>query len=51
VLSLPRTAREFDRLRKIRNGINYYGDNVTIETAKKALKDVPEMIEHIKKAL
>ena len=40
-------AKDFDRYRKIRNGINYYGDKVAIETAKKIVEDIPKYIEEI----
>ncbi|MFW6014770.1 MAG: hypothetical protein ACOCQG_06335 [Candidatus Nanoarchaeia archaeon] len=49
-LSLPKIAKEFDRLRKIRNGINYYGDSVSIETAKKILEEIPIFMSKIKNA-
>ncbi|MBN1376863.1 hypothetical protein JW949_00865 [Candidatus Woesearchaeota archaeon] len=43
---------KFDRYRKIRNGISYYGNSVNIKTVEKALKEIPMMIkkltEHIK---
>ena len=40
---------KFDRYRKIRNGINYYGKNVDIETVKEALKEIPELIKELQK--
>jgi|SRR3989344_5079792 len=39
---------KFDRYRKIRNGINYYGDDVEIETVKDALKEIPLLISKLK---
>ncbi|HIH11804.1 TPA: hypothetical protein HA241_06450 [Candidatus Woesearchaeota archaeon] len=42
-------SRKFDRYRKIRNGINYYGHDVAKETIEKALQEIPEMVEKLKK--
>lgn len=42
-------ALQFDRLRKIRNGINYYGEAITPETIREALQEVPEMIIKLEK--
>ena len=38
-----------ERFRKIRNGINYYGDAVSIETVKEALNEIPKIIDSLKK--
>ncbi|MGM5483170.1 MAG: hypothetical protein ACQESF_06925 [Nanobdellota archaeon] len=50
VLGLSSIAKKFDRFRKIRNGINYYGDSVSVETAKDALEAIPQMIAQIKES-
>ncbi|MBU1975997.1 MAG: hypothetical protein KKG59_06350 [Nanoarchaeota archaeon] len=42
-------AKKFDRYRKLRNGINYYGDDVDVETVKEALINIPKMINDLKK--
>lgn len=42
-------AAGFDRYRKIRNSINYYGNIVTKEETLKGLKDINEIIEKLKK--
>ena len=42
-------ALSFDRYRKLRNGINYYGDDVAPETVKEALKEIPELITILSK--
>ena len=39
----------FDRLRKLRNGINYYGNTIDIQTAKEALLEIPVLISKLKK--
>ncbi|MCK5321480.1 hypothetical protein KAJ38_02785 [Candidatus Pacearchaeota archaeon] len=43
VLKTPSEANCFDKLRKIRNGINYYGKNVGVEDAKKIIKELNEL--------
>ncbi|MFT4309188.1 MAG: hypothetical protein ACMXYL_01735 [Candidatus Woesearchaeota archaeon] len=41
----------FDRFRKIRNSINYYGEDIDISTVKDAKKRVPLMIKSLSKHL
>ena len=45
ILKNKRIADKFDRYRKIRNGINYYGENVEVETVSSAIKEIPELIK------
>ena len=40
---------KFDRYRKLRNGINYYGNSINVETVKEAIKEIPELIKKLKK--
>lgn len=47
ILLNPHLAKDFDRYRKIRNGINYYGDRVSTETAAAAIGDIPKYIKQI----
>jgi len=42
-------SSKFDRYRKLRIGINYYGDNVNIETVKAALIEIPKLINQLKR--
>jgi len=35
---------KFDRFRKIRNSINYYGDDVSVDEAKKIIDEIKRMI-------
>jgi hypothetical protein len=42
-------SKQFDRYRKLRNGINYYGEDIDIETVKEALKEIPLIINQLKK--
>ena len=48
-LKEQKISAKFDRYRKIRNGINYYGDDVSEETIKEALAEIPELIAQLKK--
>jgi len=41
--------RIFDRYRKLRNGINYYGNEINIETVKEAIKEIPTLIKSLEK--
>ena len=45
ILNLSREADIFDRLRKTRNGINYYGLKVSREEAKEIIKDLRTLIK------
>jgi hypothetical protein len=44
-------ALKFDRQRKIRNKINYYGDDITIEETIENIKTIKEIIKAIKELL
>jgi hypothetical protein len=50
VLGLNHEAHIFDRLRKARNGINYYGEEMDWEKARVILDDLKYMIKVIEKA-
>ena len=49
ILKEPKLSAKFDRYRKIRNGINYYGDDVSEETIKEALIEISELVNQLKK--
>lgn len=49
ILAERTISLKFDKYRKIRNGINYYGDDVALETVKEALKEIPEIIKALSK--
>jgi len=49
VLNEGSLAAKFDRYRKIRNGINYYGDDVSSETVEEALSEIPKLISELKR--
>ncbi len=39
---------KFDRYRKLRNGINYYGESIEIETVREALLEIPLVLKALK---
>jgi hypothetical protein len=49
ILDESEISLKFDRYRKLRNGINYYGDDIEPETVKEALRDVPEIMKKLEK--
>ncbi len=40
---------KFDRYRKLRNKINYYGKDINIETVKEAIKEIPFILKSLEK--
>lgn len=48
ILSLPNEADLFDKLRKIRNGINYYGRKVSEDEAEQVISDLNSLIRRVK---
>ena len=42
-------SKKFDRYRKLRNGVNYYGEDVDMETVKEAIKEIPLLVKELKK--
>lgn len=49
VLKDESLSNKFDRFRKLRNGVNYYGNDLNIETVKEALIEVPKLIKEMEK--
>ena len=49
VLEEKEISLKFDRYRKLRNGINYYGNKIEIQTVKDALINIPLLINKLKK--
>ena len=49
ILKMSREADSFDKLRKIRNGINYYGRLVNKEEANQIISDLKTLIKKFKK--
>lgn len=48
ILNEKELSLKFDRYRKLRNGINYYGNEIEIETIQTALEEIPELIIKLK---
>ena len=42
-------AEKFDRYRRLRNGIEYYGKTVSVATSNDALKDIKNLTAHLRK--
>ena len=40
-------AEKFDRFRRIRNGIAYYGKNISVEEAKELIKEIKALTEEL----
>ena len=40
-------STKFDRFRKIRNSINYYGKDISIEETKENIEEIKEMIKSL----
>lgn len=49
ILNERKIAGSFDRYRKIRNGINYYGDDVPLQLIQEVLKEIPLFIAILRK--
>ena len=41
--------KKFDRYRRLRNRINYYGDDIEINSVKEALFEIPRLIRELEK--
>lgn len=49
ILKEETISSKFDRCRKLRIGINYYGSDIDIESVKEALIEIPKIINQLKK--
>ncbi|HLC64595.1 MAG TPA: hypothetical protein VJI46_00555 [Candidatus Nanoarchaeia archaeon] len=49
VLKEQSVSAKFDRYRRLRNGINYYGEDIDIETVKEAIIEIPKLIKELEK--
>ena len=49
ILKEPSASAKFDRYRKLRNGINYYGEDLDIETVKEAIIEIPKLVKELEK--
>lgn len=48
VLGERSISKKFDRYRRLRNGINYYGNELDLETVREALVEIPLIIAKIR---
>ena len=51
ILREEELSQKYDRIRKIRNSINYYGKKLSIDESKIVINDIKELIEKSKKLL
>ncbi len=49
ILNEKDISRIFERYRKLRNGINYYGDDINVLTVKEAINNIQLMIKQLGK--
>jgi hypothetical protein len=49
ILKEQSVSIKFDRYRKLRNAINYYGEDIDIETVKEAVIEVPKLIKELER--
>ena len=49
VIKEQSASKKFDRYRKLRNGINYYGEDIDIETVKEAIIEIPRLVKELEK--
>ena len=47
VIKEPELAREFDALRRLRNGMNYYGQQISLADAETVIRDAKRLTEEI----
>ncbi len=43
LFNMEKESFEFDNLRKIRNSINYYGEDISVEVAERLIKDINQL--------
>ena len=49
ILHEPEISSSFNKYRKLRNGINYYGKDISSDKVKYAKKEIPFLIQKLKK--
>ena len=47
VLKEKNISMKFDRYRKLRNGINYYGNDIDVLSVKNALSEIPKITKYL----
>jgi hypothetical protein len=48
ILKMPKDAENFDKIRKIRNGINYYGREIDVNESEHIIKELQMLIKKFK---
>jgi uncharacterized protein (UPF0332 family) len=51
IIKKPEIGEEFDKIRKLRNSINYYGKKISVKDAKKSIRIIKEIRKKIKNIL
>src|SRR3990167_7355018 len=49
ILKEQSVSIKFDRYRRLRNGINYYGEDINPETVKEAIREIPQLIKELER--
>lgn len=49
ILKEQKIFNRFDRYRKLRNGINYYGEDIDLETVKEAMLEIPRLVKELER--
>ena len=49
ILKEQPVSMKFDRYRRLRNGINYYGEDINTETVKEAIIEIPKLVKELEK--
>ncbi len=49
ILKMPREALLFDRSRRVRNSINYYGRKISLEEAKQVIRDITGLMRKFRR--
>jgi len=49
ILEEQKVSSRFDRYRKLRNGINYYGKDMALGTVEKASEEIPSLLRRLER--
>ena len=49
ILEEQKISKRFDRYRKLRNGINYYGEDIALETVEEASEEIPSLLRRLER--
>ncbi len=51
ILKQEAIFNKFDRYRKLRNGISYFGNSIEVETIKEIIVEIPKLVRELKKII